>query len=97
MNFELIEFREPAPAPGVPFQGTVQTVIGGFDDELDAVAAGRELWKATRAEGTKDVVWWIVRVPGERLARWIADAASAEEQVLDLTTNTLIPIHTRGS
>jgi hypothetical protein len=37
-------------------------------------------------------VWWIVRVPGEQLARWLADAGSDQEQVLDLTTNALVPI-----
>jgi hypothetical protein len=94
MNYELVEFREPAPVAGEPFKGTIETVVDTFEDELHAVAAGRVLWQQARAEQTRDVIWWIVRVPGERLARWIADAASAEERVLDLTTRTLIPIHT---
>lgn len=94
MNFELVEYREPAPVPGAPFQGTIETVINTFDEELDAVAAGRALWKASRSERNREVAWWIVRAPGERLARWIADAASPDERVLDLTTNTLVPIHT---
>ena len=45
-----------------------------------------------READTADVMWWIVRVPGESLARWVADRASDEEQVLDLTTNELIVV-----
>jgi hypothetical protein len=33
-----------------------------------------------------------VRVPGEGLARWIADGASHTERMLDLTTNTLVEV-----
>jgi len=32
-------------------------------------------------------------VPGEQLARWLADGASEQEQVLDLTTNAMVPIN----
>ena len=92
MAFELIEFREPVPVPGEPFRGTIETHLGTFDSEADAVSTGRRAWQAGRAEGTKDVMWWIVRVPGETLARWIADSASPTEQVLDLTTNTLVAL-----
>jgi len=38
------------------------------------------------------VAWWIVRAPGESLARWIADAASPVERVLDLRTNELVEV-----
>ncbi len=92
MAFELIEFLEPAPAPGEPFRGTIETKLGEFDSEQDAVEAGRRAWKAAREQPSADVRWWIVRVPGEQLARWIADAASPTEQVLDLTTNTLVAL-----
>ena len=47
-------------------------------------------WREMRASDTADVMWWIVRVPGETLARWVADRSSDEEQVLDLTTNELV-------
>jgi hypothetical protein len=38
------------------------------------------------------VTWWIVRAPGEQLARWLADGGSDIEQVLDLTTNAMVPV-----
>lgn len=90
MAFEVIEFREPAPMPGQPFQGTLETELGTFESEAEAVAVARKSWRAGRDSGTTDVCWWIVRVPGESLARWIADVASEREQVLDLRTNTLV-------
>jgi hypothetical protein len=92
MAFEVVEFREPAPMPGQPFQGTVETDLGTFESEAEAVAIARSAWQAGRASGTTDVCWWIVRVPGESLARWIADVASQHEQVLDLRTNTLVSL-----
>ncbi len=92
MAYEVVEFREPTPEPGTPFVGTQQQVIGTFDVEIDAIARGREAWELARSSDTKDVMWWIVRVPGETLCRWIADRGSAEEQILDLTTNILVPV-----
>jgi hypothetical protein len=92
MAFEVVEFCEPTPEPGVPFAGTQQQVIGTFDVESDAIEFGRDAWRAIRSGDTTDVMWWIVRVPGETLCRWIADRAHAEEQILDLTTNNLVPV-----
>ncbi len=92
MAFEVVEFREPTPEPGRPFQGTQERVVGTFDLETDAIREGRNAWNAARTSETRDVMWWIVRVPGETLCRWIADRASDEEQILDLTTNSLIPV-----
>jgi len=92
VGFELVEFREPAVVPGEPFQGTIQTQVGVYDQEHDAIAEGRKRWMEHRSLSSHDVTWWIVRVPGESLARWIADGASADEQVLDLTTNLLTRI-----
>ncbi len=92
MAFEVVEFREPTPEPGVPFSGTQQQVVGTFDVETDAIECGRQAWKAARSSDTTDVMWWIVRVPGETLCRWIADRGNAEEQILDLTTNNLVPV-----
>ena len=90
MAFELVSFVEPAPAPGEPFKGTIETQMGVFDTEAEAVREGREAWTSARENPSADVRWWIVRVPGEQLARWLADAASPNEQVLDLSTNTLV-------
>jgi hypothetical protein len=92
MAFEVVEFREPAPMPGQAFQGTLETDLGTFETEAEAVAVARQAWQSTRASSTTDVCWWIVRVPGETLARWIADIASEHEQVLDLRTNTLVSL-----
>ena len=92
MAYELVEFCEPAPAEGERFPGTSQTVLGTFEAEAEAVELGRQRWRAARATDTRDVMWWIVRVPGETLARWIADRSSDEEQILDLTTNELVPL-----
>ncbi len=92
MAFEVIEFCEPTPEPGRPFQGTQESVLGTFDVESDAIERGRAAWNAARASETRDVMWWIVRVPGETLCRWIADRGNAEEQILDLTTNCLVPV-----
>lgn len=92
MAFEVIEFCEPTPEPGRPFAGTTERVLGTFDDESQAIELGRSSWETSRESETKDVMWWIVRVPGETLCRWIADRGNAEEQILDLTTNTLVPV-----
>jgi hypothetical protein len=88
--FELVEFREPVGAP--LGDAPIETVLGTFDEESDAIIAGRDAWKAHRATASRDVVWWLVRLPGESLARWIADSASPTERMLDLTTNRLVEI-----
>lgn len=90
MAFELVEFCEPSPEPGRPFPGTSQHVVGTYEEEAEAIAVGRARWTEMRAADTHDVMWWIVRVPGESLARWIADRSSPDEQVLDLRTNELV-------
>ena len=92
MAFELVEFCEPAPQPGEPFQGTSQRVMGVYDDEKDAIAIGRMRWREMRASDTADVMWWIVRVPGEQLARWIADSRNGTERVLDLRSQEFIDL-----
>ncbi len=90
MAFELVEFCEPTPEPGQAFPGTSQTVVGVYDEEADAIDIGRRRWRAMRVSDTTDVMWWVVRVPGETLARWVADRSSADEQILDLRTNELV-------
>lgn len=92
MAFEVVEFREPTPQEGRPYKETQQTIIGTFEVEAEAIDCGRSAWTEARTSGTNDVMWWIVRVPGETLCRWIADRGSEEEQILDLTTNSLIPL-----
>jgi len=92
MAFELVEFCEPTPEPGQPFPGTLQTVVGVYEIETEAIDIGRRRWSDMRASGTTDVMWWVVRVPGETLARWVADRGSADEQILDLRTNELVVV-----
>lgn len=91
-QYELIEFREPALQPGEAFTGTQERNLGTFEDEQEAIAQGRIAWDEFRASESHDVAWWVVRVPGESLARWIADSSAANERVLDLTTNTLVEL-----
>jgi hypothetical protein len=88
----LVEFREPALQPGEAFTGTQERNLGIFEDEQEAIAQGRTAWDEFRASESHDVAWWVVRVPGESLARWIADSSAANERVLDLTTNTLVEL-----
>jgi len=90
--FELVEFCEPAPKPGEPFAGTHETIVGTYLGEQEAIAEGRARWQAAREADTPDVMWWIVRHPGETLARWVADRASEQEHILDLTTNRLVVV-----
>ena len=91
-EYEAVEFVEPAFQEGGSFAGTLERVLGVYDIEAEAIATGRSAWKAFRASGSTDVAWWIVRAPGESLARWIADAASPVERVLDLRTNELVEV-----
>ena len=92
MAFEVVEFREPTPEAGTPFEGTQQTDVEKDHAVAEAIDCGRSAWSDARSSGTNDVMWWIVRVPGETLCRWIADRGSEDEQILDLTTNSLIPV-----
>jgi hypothetical protein len=91
-QYELVEFVEPAFGEGGSFVGTQERVLGVFDVEADAIEFGRNAWTAFRQSRSSDVAWWIVRAPGETLARWIADGASPVERVLDLTTNQLVEV-----
>ncbi len=90
--YTATEFREPALEPGMPYQGAIETVIGSYADERDAIQAARALWKGCRDSASHDVAWWIVRKQGEDLARWIAESRSSVERVLDLRTNELVEV-----
>ncbi len=91
-TYTATEFREPALEPGMPYQGPIETLIGSYTDEAEAVEAARLQWKAFRQSNSHDVAWWIVRHQGEGLARWIAESRSAVERVLDLRTNELVEV-----
>jgi hypothetical protein len=91
-TYTATEFREPALEPGMPYQGAIETLIGSFSDEREAIDSARRLWKEFRASDSHDVAWWIVRKQGEDLARWIAESRSSVERVLDLRTNELVEL-----
>jgi len=90
--YTATEFREPALEPGMPYQGPIETLIGTYTDESEAVAAARSMWREFRLSDSHDVAWWIVRRQGEGLARWIAESRSSVERVLDLRTNELVEV-----
>lgn len=91
-EYELVEFVEPAFREGGVFKGTLERTLGVFGVEALAIDTGRKAWRAFRESGSQDVAWWIVRIPGETLARWIADGGSPVERVLDLRTNQLVEL-----
>ncbi len=90
--FTATEYREPALEPGMAYQGPIETLIGTYADEREAIEAARDLWKDYRMSDSRDVAWWIVRKQGEGLARWIAESRSSVERVLDLRTNELVEV-----
>ncbi len=90
--YTATEYREPALEPGMAYQGPIETLIGSYADERDAIGAARNRWKEFRSSDSRDVAWWIVRKQGEGLARWIAESRSSVERVLDLRTNELVEL-----
>ena len=91
-RFEAVEFREPALVPGDRPSDTIETSLGRFEEEVDAVAVARAAWHGFRENPTTDVAWWLVRAQGEDLARWIAESRTDVERVLDLTTLKLVAL-----
>jgi hypothetical protein len=89
-RFEAVQFVEPDFVPGIRYEGPIQTRVGAYPTEEEAVAAARAAWQDGRAHFPKRVAWWIVRRPGEELARWIADSRSPQEKFVDLTSKALL-------
>ena len=50
--FTATEYREPALEPGMRYEGPIETLIGNFTDERDAIEAARGLWKEFRLSGS---------------------------------------------
>jgi hypothetical protein len=90
--FTATEYREPMPAPGKPYRGPEETLLGTFQSEKEAIDVARARWREHRESGSNEVAWWLVRRQGESLARWIAESRSDVERVLDLTTNELVEV-----
>lgn len=86
--FEAVQYIEPSVGE-VP----EETVLGDFDDELDAVAVVRSARLDFTTSGRHEYAWWIVRKPGEPLANFIADSKSDKEFVLDLRSGELVELH----
>jgi hypothetical protein len=87
--FEAVEFVDLKDRPGAPVK---QNALGTFSDEEMAVEAARSAQKTFLESGREDYAWWIVRQPGARLARWIADNHTGKEYVLDLTSGELVEV-----
>ena len=45
--FTATEYREPALEPGMPYQGPIETLLGTFANEPDAIEAARTLMGPT--------------------------------------------------
>lgn len=90
--YEAMQYREPDLRPGLRYTGPEETTLGTFASEADAIEVARAAWHRFRDESPDGVAWWIVRKPGEELARWIADSRHDVERVLDLTTNELVEV-----
>lgn len=87
MAFESVENIDPRDRPGAPVE---EIVLGTFDNEQDAIAVARLARERFIASDRNDYAWWLVRVPGMTLARWIADSTSDTEFVLDLRSGQLV-------
>lgn len=87
--YEAVQNIEYRDRPGAPPE---ESILGVFDDEEDAIEAGRSARQAFADAGGHDVAWWLVRRVGERVATWIADSRSPSEFVLDLRTGELVEL-----
>jgi hypothetical protein len=87
--FEAVQFVE--------IRGEVvprETILGEFDEEMDAVESAREARGTFHTMGAENYAWWIVREKGATLASFISDSTSGKEFVLDLGTGELVEVLT---
>jgi uncharacterized protein YbcI len=85
--FEAVQFIE--------MRGSIsptETVLGEFEEELEAVAAARSARQNFKTAGATDYAWWIVRERGASLANFISDSTSDKEFVLDLRSGELVEV-----
>lgn len=71
----------------------VETVLGEFESETDAVSAARSGRRTFLETPSNEYAWWIVRKKGATLAEFISDSTSDKEFVLDLSSGELIEVH----
>ena len=85
--FEAVQFIEYRDQPE-----PVESKLGEFSEEVDAVVVARNARQEFIATGADEYAWWVVRQPGARLANFIADSKSDKEFVLDLSTGQLVEV-----
>lgn len=85
--FEAVEFVEKERGAD-----PIERVLGQRSTVDEAVKVARAAWDAFDASGEDAYAWWLVREPGAKLARWIADNHSRKEFVLDLRSGELIEV-----
>lgn len=90
--YEVMEYTDVRPSIDNPNPTPLERQIGTFEDENEAIKAGRATRDAFFDSERVDYTWWTVREPGSRLATWIADSHSPKEFMLDLTTGELVEI-----
>lgn len=87
--FEVMQFTDLKHPPGQPI---IEERLGAYESERDAVEVARVAMQNYLAAEGEDYVWWIVRIEGSTLARWIADSRDQQEFVLDLRSGQLVPL-----
>jgi len=87
MAYEAVENIDPRDRPGAAVE---ERMLGTFASEDEAIEVARSARRRFAESGRADYAWWLVRAPGEMLARWIADSGSEKEFVLDLRSGELI-------
>ena len=86
--FEVVQFVESGPG-----DQAVETRLGQAEDLDEAIATARAAWQQfEHGESRGAYAWWVVREPGARLARWIADNHSHKEFAVDLRSGSLVEI-----
>lgn len=87
MPYEAVENVDPRDRPGAAVE---ERLLGTFPTEDEAIEIARAARDRFAQSGRDDYAWWLVRAPGETLARWIADSGSHKEFVLDLRSGELV-------
>ncbi len=90
--FEAVEFIEVEGTSGRPNPTPLERLIGTYEEESGAIAAGRAAKAAFHAADRSEYAWWVVRSQGAQLANWIADSSNDQEFMLDLRTGQLVEI-----
>lgn len=86
--FETVQFVEERGGAE-----PIESVLGEYDTEREAVEVARSGKVQFAATGSEDFAWWVVRRKGASLAEFIADSKSDKEFVLDLSSGELIEVH----